>query len=227
MKVAALIVAAGLSERLAAKIRKPFIKIGNKAILEYSLDIFIKFPPIKEIIIATNRLDLSKTKRLCMKYNSRKAIKVVCGGKRRTDSVYNALLNVDQENDYVLIHDAARPFVTKKMLKQVLIGASKNQAAVCGTKVTSTIKRSDKDNFISCTIDRDNLWEIQTPQVFKKVLLVKAYKAIDLKKEHTDDASLVEILNKRIKIVPTDKQNIKITTPDDLLLAKNIIKTRK
>ncbi len=227
MKVAALIVAAGLSERLAAKTRKPFIKIGNKAILEYSLDIFIKFPAIKEIIIAVNKLDLDKTKKLCIKYKSIKSIKVICGGKKRTDSVYNALSNVDQENDYVLIHDAARPFITRKLIEQVLFNAGKYDAAVCGVKVTSTIKRSDKGNFISNTIDRDNLWEIQTPQVFKKVLLAKAYKAIDLKKEHTDDASLVEVLSKRIKIVPTNKQNIKVTTPDDLLLAKSIIKRRK
>jgi len=227
MKVAALIVAAGLSKRLAAKTRKPFIKLADKAILEYSLDVFLKYPSIKEIIIAINKHDSEKAKKLCQKYKGGKSIKVICGGRKRTDSVYNALLNVDKKNDYVLIHDAARPFVTRKIIKRVIISAKKYQAAVCGTKVSSTIKKSDKNNFVSGTIDRDALWKIQTPQVFKKAVLVKAYEAIASRKQYTDDASLVEALGRRIKIVSADKQNIKITTPDDLLLAKSIIKVRK
>jgi 2-C-methyl-D-erythritol 4-phosphate cytidylyltransferase len=187
----------------------------------------INYPLVKEIIIAVNKFDIDQAKKIGLKYKSKKAIKIICGGKRRTDSVYNALSNVSEENDYILIHDAARPFITKKIIKNVLSEAGKYQAVICGLKVTSTIKKVTKNNFVSNTIDRSMLWEIQTPQVFKKALLMKAYEMIDSKKEFTDDASLVEGLGKRIKIVPASKQNIKITTPDDLLLAKRIIKTRK
>ncbi len=227
MKVAALLVAAGPSKRLAVKKRKPFIKLAGKVILEYSLEVFLRNTSVKEIIIAVNKLDLDEAAKLCRKHKNAKPIKVVRGGKKRADSVYNALLNVDKENDYVLIHDAARPFITKKIIEQVLLNAKKYRAAVCGKKVTSTIKKSDKNNFISATLDRSNIWEIQTPQIFKKTLLIKAYEMINLKKEYTDDAALVETLGKKIKIVPTDKNNIKITTADDLLLAKSIIKARK
>lgn len=227
MKVAALVVAAGFSKRLPAKKRKPFIRLADKVILEYSLEVFLRNASVREIIIAVNKLDIDETEKLCLRHKNTKSIKVIRGGKKRVDSVYNALSHVDKENDYILIHDAARPFITEKIVKQVLLSAKKYQAAVCGRKVTSTIKKSGKNNFISATLDRSNMWEIQTPQVFKKTLLIKAYKVIDLKKEYTDDAALVETLGKKIKIVPADKNNIKITTVDDLLLAKSIVKTRK
>jgi 2-C-methyl-D-erythritol 4-phosphate cytidylyltransferase len=227
MKVTVLLVAAGSSRRLAAKKRKPFIKLANKFILDYSLEVFLKSKQINEIIIAVNELDLNIVKKICLKYKSKKAIKIIGGGKERADSVFNALLAADKTSNYVLVHDAARPFVTLQIVSKVVASAKRYKAAVAAVKVTSTVKSSNKDNFVTATINRSNLWEIQTPQVFEKSLLFKAYKARSSRKEYTDDASLVEAIGKKVKIVATEKTNIKITTSEDILLAKSIIKMRK
>jgi 2-C-methyl-D-erythritol 4-phosphate cytidylyltransferase len=227
MKVAALIVAAGLSKRLAARERKPFIKIADKEIIKYSLDVFAKIAAVEEIILTVNKNDINKAKKISLKYKGFKSIKVVAGGKRRMDSVLNALLETDEDIDYVLIHDAARPLIEVSAVKKIIREVAKKKAVIYASKLTSTIKRSKRNNIIEATLDRNNLWQAQTPQAFKKSLLLKAYSKVDPGTDYTDDAQILESLKIKVSILASDNLNIKITTPVDLLLAEAILKMRK
>jgi 2-C-methyl-D-erythritol 4-phosphate cytidylyltransferase len=227
MKVAALILAAGLSKRLAARERKPFITIAGRQIITYSLDVFSKIAAVDEIILAVNKKDTAKAEKISLKYKGFKDVRIVAGGKRRMDSVFNALLETAQDIDYVLIHDAARPLIKVSTVKKIIEEVTKKKAVICASKVTSTIKRSKRSNIVETTLDRSNLWQAQTPQAFKKSLLLKAYNEIDMSMDYTDDAQVLESLNTKVSILASDNLNIKITTPEDLLLAESILKKRK
>jgi 2-C-methyl-D-erythritol 4-phosphate cytidylyltransferase len=156
-------------------------------------------------------------------YCFKKIKRLVLGGPRRQDSVYNGLKAIDKDCSWVLIHDSARPFVECGAITEVIKQAKKHNAAILGVKSKATIKLSDSFNMVRRTLDRDKLWEIQTPQVFRKKLLLKAYSKY-AKENFTDDAGLIEELGLKVKIVEGSYGNIKITTGDDLLLAQLIIK---
>jgi 2-C-methyl-D-erythritol 4-phosphate cytidylyltransferase len=128
---------------------------------------------------------------------------------------------VSENSDWVLIHDSARPFIDRKFITEVIMAAKKTGAAITGVPIKATIKSIKSGGLVDRTLDRSNLWEIQTPQVFKKELILKAYKEFS-KRNVTDDSSLVEKLGKKVKIVPGSYENIKITTKEDLLFAQAI-----
>jgi 2-C-methyl-D-erythritol 4-phosphate cytidylyltransferase len=166
------------------------------------------------------------------KYRIDKISKIVEGGRRRQDSVLKGVEALDSRTDLVLIHDAVRPFITKEMVFSVIREGQRTGAAVVGVPVKATIKevKTQKPKrktkpIVKETLNRNNLWEIQTPQVFKKELLLKAYKRFG-NVSVTDDAMLVEKLGAKVSVVLGSYKNIKITTPEDLVIARAILKLK-
>lgn len=222
MQVSAIVLAAGEGLRVKSKIPKPLIEINSRPMIVYSLEAFSRHPQIKEVIVVINSQNRRLIEEQIAKYRIIKVKKVVLGGKERQDSLGCGLKAVDKNTALVLIHDAARPFVEKKLISRLIIQAQKSGAAIAGVPVKATIKLSGSGNIVKKTLKRSKLWEIQTPQVFKKSLIFKAYKKFS-RIPVTDDASLVERLGVKVVIVPASYANIKITTPEDLLVAKSIL----
>jgi len=228
MHVTAIVLAAGQGKRLKSKVIKPLIRIKGKSIILYSLEAFHKHPFVKDIVVVVNSQIQKKIKNVVKENHLAKVKKVVLGGALRQDSVYRGLQAVNAYSDLVLIHDAARPFVDSKIISAVIKEAKRTKAAIVGVRVKNTIKEGVKVSGcqsvrVKRTIDRSRLWEIQTPQVFEKGLLLKAF-AKNGKREVTDDAMLVERLGVEVSIVEGRYDNIKITTPEDLIIAAAIAK---
>lgn len=226
--VTAVIPAAGFGLRLKKRIPKALIKLNNKPIFIHTLSKLSNHPGINEIILLTPVDHLAIFKRKVRQYRIKKVSVIVSGGATRRESVEKGLALLGSKSSLVLIHDAARPFIERKIISQAIKEAKKSAACIVAVPVKPTIKRGIKSYAVPVgfevkeTIDRADLWEAQTPQVFKKELIVKAYKQFK-SQGFTDDASLVERSGVKVKIVKGSYLNIKITTPEDLVLAKAII----
>lgn len=229
MKMAAVVPSAGSGRRMGSKADKPFIKIGGLPIISYVLKALQNSPLISEIIIAVRAKDIPRIKRLIKKRGFTKIRAVVKGGRTRSASVFNGLSRLSPDIDFVLIHDAARPFITQDLIRKTLRAAKRYGASVACVLVKPTIKEADnKRLLVRNTLKRRLLWEAQTPQAFRKDLLLGAYKkAGKAAAVFTDDASLVEKVHKKVKIVKGSYNNIKITTPEDLVIAEAIAKRLK
>lgn len=217
-----IIVAGGSGSRMNMNINKQFIKINEKEVIAHTIDKFYKNEYIDEIILVVKEDEIDYfNKNIINKYGY-KNIKVALGGKERQDSVYNGLKIVDKNCDMVLVHDGARPFVSKEIIKKAVTETKK--ASVIGVRVKDTIKVVNNNEIIS-TPNRNTLWAIQTPQTFKYDLLKIAYeKAYEENFYGTDDSSLVENLGEKVNIIEGSYENIKITTKEDLNMAYQIIK---
>ncbi|MCK5306097.1 MAG: 2-C-methyl-D-erythritol 4-phosphate cytidylyltransferase [Candidatus Omnitrophica bacterium] len=225
MKASAVIVAAGSSRRLPAEKRKPFILVGGKPLLAYTLGKFFHSGSIDTIILTVNSKDLKLARALAKKYGYGNRLKIISGGRTRKESVRRGLKEVPNETDYVVVHDGVRPFFNEKSLSKLLKMAAKHGAAILAVPVVPTVKKVGKGLFIESTLDREKLWEAQTPQVFKKELLEKAHKKF-CRQKATDDSSLVERLGIKVKVVKGSRKNIKITTPEDLAAVELLIKEK-
>lgn len=231
MNVIAIVLAAGRGSRLNSKIPKPLVKINAQPIINYSLKKLEEYPGIKEIIVVASHSNKETISRQILK-KFKKVKEIVIGGERRQDSVANALALVDGSVDLVLIHDSARPFIDKKTLASVIAEAGISGAAILAVPVKATIKEVRIVHSplsmvhgklcVKRTLDRNMLWEVQTPQVFKRDLLVRAYKKFG-RIDVTDDAMLIEKLGAKVSVVKGSYNNIKITTPEDLVFAKAIL----
>ncbi|MCX5694103.1 MAG: 2-C-methyl-D-erythritol 4-phosphate cytidylyltransferase [Candidatus Omnitrophica bacterium] len=224
--LSAIILAAGQGRRLKTVVPKPLIKIGKLPVIVYSLGTLDKHPGIDEIIVVVNSRNQRAIKQLINRYSFKKIKGLVLGGRRRQDSVYNGLKIVNGNSRWVLIHDSARPFIDRESITNVIAAARKIGCAIVAVKPKATIKLSCRNNTVAETLNRDNLWEAQTPQVFKKELILEAYKKYSTGNV-TDDASLVEKLGKQVLLVQGKYENIKITTKEDLLFAELIAKRCK
>ncbi|MBL7081229.1 MAG: 2-C-methyl-D-erythritol 4-phosphate cytidylyltransferase [Candidatus Omnitrophica bacterium] len=227
MFVSAIVVAAGFGLRLNSSIPKPLVRLRDKPIFLYSLSILDSHPEIREIILVVSRGNLSKFERCLKKRPLEKIKKLVFGGARRTDSVKSGLRYVSKNSDFVLIHDACRPFIDSAMVSRLTRETRDSGAAVLGIPLKATIKELDKRGYVRRTLRRENLYEIQTPQVFAKDLILKAYKKRLRRSYVTDDAMLIEKLGLKVKVIPGSYFNIKITTPEDLVFAEAILKNQK
>ncbi|TCT13769.1 2-C-methyl-D-erythritol 4-phosphate cytidylyltransferase [Natranaerovirga pectinivora] len=228
-KVTAIILAAGQGKRMKSNIQKQYISLGNKPIIVYALSTFSKCKEIDEIVVVVSPGDINYFKKeIIDKYNIEKVVTIVEGGKERYHSVYNALKYIDGNNNgYVLIHDGARPFVRKEEIKKCITSVKEYKACVLGVPSKDTIKKVEKEGFIEGTVDRKNLWLIQTPQGFSFELIKEAYVKFfeDSNTNITDDAMIVEnYSDKKVKIVEGSYNNIKITTPEDLIFGEAILK---
>lgn len=219
-RVTAIVVAAGKGLRLKKKTSKPLVAINSKPIIFYCLNTLSHHPAVKEIIVVANKENLKNIARKISRYRIKKIKQIVLGGLRRQNSVENGLKAIDAQTDLVLIHDGARPFINQRMISAAIKEAKKNGAAIVGVPVKATVKKV-KNLAVEKTIDRDGLWEVQTPQVFKRDLILKAYKKFG-DTDATDDALLVEKLGVKVSVVAGSYTNIKITTPEDLAIAKEI-----
>ena len=220
MKCAVILLCAGKGERLRRKEDKAFVKIGNLPLFYRSYSVFSRLKYFSQIIIAAGRNYFPLIKR----YTKNSRVAMVTGGPRRQDSVYRGLTLVKHDIDYVFIHDGARPFVTKELVEKVKDNVIKFNAVVPGIRLKDAVKAAER-KVVSKNINRGNLWYIQTPQAFNKGLLIDAYNKFSRKDAH-DDAEIVMRLGKKIRIVEGDYFNMKITYPEDLLLAEAILKVR-
>lgn len=224
MRVSALVVAAGRGIRIKSKVSKPLIKIRALPLIVYCLRQLNRQPQVKEIILVANRANRAAILRLVKKYRISKVKQVVLGGRLRRDSVRMGLTRVDKSSGVVLVHDAVRPFVSAQIISQTIGLAARHGAAVAAVPVKATIKEaSQANNKVKRTLKRGCLWEIHTPQAFKKELLLEAFRRFP-RAEATDDAALVEKMGYPVRLVLDSYYNIKLTTPEDLLLAEAIAK---
>ena len=222
MKTVAIITAAGYGKRMGRP--KQFIQIGGRPILEWTLLVFEKTKVIHEMILVVNKEDIVQAKKI--KFSKLKQI--VSGGEQRQDSVYEGLKVLSQDARMVAIHDGARPFVTSEIIERAVGEAKEFGAVVVGVPITDTIKSVTSNQFtVTSTLNRDELWAAQTPQVFKKEIIFKAYERGACKHQATDDAMLVEKLGIPVKMVMGSYQNIKITGPEDLKIARGILEKGK
>jgi len=213
MKREAIVVAAGKSRRCSQD--KLYFPIKGKPLIFYTLEKIISVLNSSILVCAKDKLKWWS--------NAPFKIKVREGGEERQDSVSAGLSALEEDTDLVLIHDGARPFVEKSLILKVIEEAEKEGAAVAGLPVTETIKQIE-NGWIKQTLNRDNIWSIQTPQAFKKEVIILAYKK-GYKDGFfgTDCASLVERAGFAVKVVLGDKKNIKVTTRDDLLMAERFL----
>ena len=227
MKITAIVPAAGEGLRFKSTIAKPLVNLDRRPILIHTLAVLSRHHLIKEIIVVFNKKDIGLLTKKIEQCKLRKIKKVVLGGVTRRQSVENGLREIDQGCDFVLIHDGVRPFIDKKIISSVIDAARKTGAALSAVPVKPTIKEVNPLNLkVKITLDRSLLWEIQTPQVFRKDIILKAYSRFK-DKNALDDASLVEKLGVDVKVVEGSYKNIKITTPEDLVFAEAIIKNRR
>jgi len=228
MKVVALIAAAGLGKRMNAKISKPFIPIFGKPIIAYTLEKFEQCKFIEKIYLIVNRKEKDLyLKNIILRYNFTKVQGLIEGGKTRQDSVYNGLKALDADTDIVVIHDGARPLIEKTLIQDSIKTAQKYGAAILVIPIKDTIKKSQKYMFINGTLDREQIWRAQTPQSFKYDIILSAYKkAYQDKFWATDDAAIVERYGHKVKMIIGSEENIKITTPFDIIIAENFLKRK-
>lgn len=222
MKTIAIIVAGGKGKRMGRP--KQFIKISGRPMLAWTLAVFQKAKIINGIILVVASDQLALARRLPQD----KIIAIVPGGSERQDSVRNGLLHLPDSAEIVLIHDGARPLVTDEIIKHSVEGARKFGAAVVGVPVKDTLKVvSCQLLVVSRTLNRDQIWAAQTPQVFRKDLILKAYQKGYNSNKITDDSMLVEWLGVPVKMVLGAGGNIKVTTPEDLKMAEALLKGRR
>jgi 2-C-methyl-D-erythritol 4-phosphate cytidylyltransferase len=228
MSTSLIIPAAGLGTRMHFPLAKQFYEIGGMPVILHVLKRADMISEIDEIIVALRDAEIDLFQDETVKDQGlTKEIKVVAGGKTRQESVYAALLAVDSERELVMVHDAVRPLVTPDILVNAIARTKELKATVTAVKVKDTIKEVDGDK-ITKTLDRDNLYMIQTPQTFSRSLLFEAHEnALKNGITGTDDAKLVEELGQDVFIVPGSYDNLKITTYDDFFIAESILKMQK
>jgi len=228
MIVVALVPGAGMGRRIGSSARKPFFEIGGVPIMAHTLKLLQSITVITEIIPILRSSDMEDTFGLVEAYGIKKVRRIASGGAERQDSVYNGLKLLEDETDIVLVHDAVRPFASRKMVEEVILEASMGTGAVPGVPVKDTIKEIDDNSIVLSTLQRNRLIAVQTPQAFPFLMLKKAYAQAAIKGFFaTDDAALVEHMGECVKIVEGSYDNIKITTPGDLVLAESIYKIQK
>ena len=225
-KVTALIPCAGQGNRMGATVNKPYLAVCNRPLLAYTLDKFQSNSLVDEIILIAKSDEVLYCEReIVHKYGFTKVAKVIAGGLERQDSVRCGLAAVAEESEWIIVHDGVRPLVTTEIITLALNTAFVYQSVVVGVPVKDTIKIVRPDLSVQETPDRSSLWHVQTPQVFRKDILLKAYEqAYLLGWRGTDDAVLVEKAGGQVRMVRGEYTNIKVTTPEDLLYVKEMIR---
>ena len=222
--VAVVLLAGGYGKRMNTNVPKQFLDLRGKLVIEYSLELFSQLPQVSQIVLVVSEEHRGRFK----KWTTSQRFTFADPGSERQDSVYNGLSRVRNDAVLVCIHDTARPLVTHQAVLAVLKDARKYGAAVLGVPVKGTIKDSQDGKFVTRTIERSRLWEVQTPQVIRYNLRLKGFK--EVKDRHlavTDDASIVEHIGEPVRITLGDYSNIKLTTPEDMDIAQSILEGRE
>lgn len=226
--VSVIIAAAGMSNRMGSKINKQFIAIGGKPILAHTIEKFENSRYIDEIILVLKEDEIDYCRReIVNKYGFKKVKKIIKGGDERQSSVYNGILALNENTSIVLTHDGARPFIKTDIIDKSIREVDRVDACIVGVPVKDTIKVVGDSSEIIDTPNRSTLWAAQTPQCFRKEIIKLAHeKAIEDSYLGTDDSSLVERLGLKVNLIMGSYENIKITTPDDILLGETLIGDR-
>lgn len=232
LKTTAVILAAGQGKRMQSTVHKQYLLLKDKPVLYYSLKAF-EDSMIDDIVLVVGPEDKEFCqKEIVEKYDFKKIRVIITGGKERYHSVANGIQAINWKCDYVFIHDGARPLVNHEIIERAYYEVIRSRACVVGMPVKDTIKIADLKGFVADTPARSLVWQIQTPQVFDKKLIIDAYaRLIDQEKNIlaqgilvTDDAMVVEYFTETpIKLVQGSYENIKITTPDDLKIAEILL----
>jgi len=214
---------------MGGSISKQYLLLAGMPVLVRALRPFQDSPLIAEIILAVPGEDIAQVqKNIVEKYSLAKIIRVVAGGKERQDSISNALSYIADETEIVVVHDGVRPLVTTALIEAAINGAGKLGAVATGLAVRDTVKRVDETGRIAETMPRDGLWLTQTPQAFRRDILVAAYRAAEEEGFYgTDDASLVERTGIPVWMIPGDRENLKVTTPEDMMICEMLLQGRE
>jgi 2-C-methyl-D-erythritol 4-phosphate cytidylyltransferase len=216
-----VIAGAGISQRMGAD--KVFVSLAGKPLLAWSVDVCQSCEQVDQIVIVLHESKLDLGRKLVAERGWSKVVEVCPGGDRRQDSVRQGLSKL-KGCDWAIIHDGARPFLTLELIRDGLEAARSTGSAVAAVPVTDTVKRGDSDLMVRETLNRQELWAAQTPQVFRFDIITEAHEQI--KDDVTDGASMVEQLGYKVKLYMGSYDNIKITTPEDLALAEVIARKK-
>ena len=221
-KFAVILPAAGLSSRFGdSRRKKPFIELKGRPVWVRAVEVFANRDDVDQLLVVVSPDDMEFFKEKFQANLAFMSVEIVAGGKQRADSVKNALARVRADIDYVAVHDAARPLIVKQWIDTVFAAAEESGAAIPAIPISSTIKRVENGR-IAETVSRKNLWAAQTPQVFRRQLLLDAYAKWD-GSEATDEANLVERIGEPVTIVEGSPLNIKITTQEDFKMAESLL----
>lgn len=222
-KITAIIAAAGSGTRMGGKINKVFMPLGEGTVIGHTAEALDKCTEIDDIVIVTRACDVLE----CMEYiNISKRIKIVRGGETRQESVYRGI-KAAEDSEMVVIHDGARSLILPETVTRTIMDAHTFGAAAAGVLCKDSLKRVNSDGFIEETIDRQSTYLIQTPQIFRTEDILKAHEmAIKDGFVATDDCALYEKYIGKIKVTEGSYENIKLTTPEDMIVAENILKRR-
>ena len=235
MKIGAVCLAAGRGTRMESEVQKQYLLLEGKPIIYYSLKAFQESKVDQVVLVVPSGEEEYCRREIVEKYGFTKVKKIISGGKKRYHSVFQGL-SVLPQVDYVLIHDGARPFLTTDIIERSIKGAIENRACVVGMPVKDTIKIADDNQNIETTPERSRVWQIQTPQSFCYSLIKEAYERLLQQEQEgnlhnlsiTDDAMVVEHFMKcKVKLIQGSYENIKITTPEDMLVAQAFIQKKE
>jgi 2-C-methyl-D-erythritol 4-phosphate cytidylyltransferase len=224
-KVVAIIAAAGTGKRIGGEFPKQYLKIAGKPVLVYTLEKFDRCQAIGEILLVVKKEKIDLAEGLLKEWGIKKTIHVIAGGEERQDSIRQALDVLPEQAEWVAIHDGVRPFISLEKINEVIQTGRDFGAAILAIPEKNTIKKA-KEEWVEQTVSRNDIWEVQTPQVFKIDWLKAAYvQAFEKHFYSTDDASLLEKAGYRIRLVRGEETNIKITSPADLIIAKAFVES--
>lgn len=227
--VTVILAAAGSGTRLGG-VSKPLVDILGKTAIEYSLEIFESIDDITRIVISTKQEDIPKYAEIVAKRGFTKVAGIISGGSTRQESVAKAFRYAFDKKitEFVAIHDAARPLITKQAVENAIRDAKKYGSAVCASLCPDTVKRADKSSFVKESVDRNGLYLIQTPQIFSYDMYSTSLAIAENDNfQATDDSSMVENAGFRIKLTETSRDNMKLTYPEDACVIRAILKSRK
>jgi 2-C-methyl-D-erythritol 4-phosphate cytidylyltransferase len=226
MKTLAIIPAGGMGRRMATGIAKQYLPLAGLPVLVHTLRAFESSPYVAEVILAVPEGDIPEVRETILAGKGLiKVTRIVAGGAERQDSVRNALAYAHEEHGIVLIHDGVRPFVSGELIRRVVTAARKYGASTAGVPVKETVKQVDAGGWVTQTVPREGLWLTQTPQAFRLDVIRAAYERAGGDSFcGTDDASLVERMGIPVRMVPGEYENLKLTTPEDLILGEVLIR---
>jgi len=229
VKVAAVVPAAGRGTRMGLNVKKQFLMLEGIPLVGHVLKVFEESPVIHSVVLVTGRGEEDYCRRsIVERLGIRKVAAVVPGGNERQESVFRGLMAVSPDTGIVVVHDGARPLLSPEGLAAVVDAAVACGAATLAVPVKDTVKLAGEGGFVAETLPRERLWLTQTPQAFRYRLILEAHcRAREAKYTATDDAGLVELLGKPVRIVAGSYENLKITTPEDLIVASAIIRARQ
>ena len=226
LSCAAVVLGAGSAQRMGFD--KMTAMLDGQPVLVRAINAFEQSPLIEEIVVVTKEERLEEVAELCKIYNLSKVSSVVMGGKTRTESALAGVMALKKDCRLTAIHDGARPFVSKQLIEDCIRRASIQYAAIPVVKSTDTLRAVDENGSLIGTYDRDRVVRVQTPQIFLSEIIKGALSdAVQKGMTFTDDASAVERMGVRIQAVEGDEENIKLTTPQDMLIAQGILERRK